>query len=120
MSVEEKIKKLEEMNEKAVLGGGAARIERQHAAGKLEKIARQNQRTHTMHTGSGNGLEGNPVAFYQRFFHATFAAHPQRLHVRDLRREYVVNGEGGVHSSARSPGANQQPHRMTSSRFLPS
>jgi propionyl-CoA carboxylase beta chain len=35
MSVEEKIKKLEEMNEKAVLGGGAARIERQHAAGKL-------------------------------------------------------------------------------------
>ena len=35
MSVEEKLKKLEEMNEKAVLGGGAARIERQHAAGKL-------------------------------------------------------------------------------------
>ena len=35
MSVEEKIKKLEEMNEKAALGGGAARIERQHAAGKL-------------------------------------------------------------------------------------
>jgi propionyl-CoA carboxylase beta chain len=35
MSVEEKIKKLEEMNEKAALGGGPARIERQHAAGKL-------------------------------------------------------------------------------------
>ena len=35
MSVEEKIKRLEEMNERAHLGGGEARIERQHAAGKL-------------------------------------------------------------------------------------
>jgi propionyl-CoA carboxylase beta chain len=35
MSIEEKIKKLEEMNERAVQGGGAERIERQHAAGKL-------------------------------------------------------------------------------------
>ena len=35
MSLEEKIKKLEEMSEKAVLGGGEDRIERQHAAGKL-------------------------------------------------------------------------------------
>jgi propionyl-CoA carboxylase beta chain len=35
MSLEEKIKKLEELSEKAVLGGGEARIERQHAAGKL-------------------------------------------------------------------------------------
>jgi propionyl-CoA carboxylase beta chain len=35
MSVEEKIKKLEEMNAQAALGGGEARIERQHAGGKL-------------------------------------------------------------------------------------
>ena len=35
MSTEEKIKKLEEMRERAALGGGEARIERQHAAGKL-------------------------------------------------------------------------------------
>ena len=35
MSVEEKIKKLEQLNEQAALGGGEARIERQHEAGKL-------------------------------------------------------------------------------------
>ncbi len=35
MSIEEKLKKLEEMNAAALLGGGEARIERQHAAGKL-------------------------------------------------------------------------------------
>jgi propionyl-CoA carboxylase beta chain len=35
MSIEEKIKKLEEMNAQAALGGGEARIERQHAGGKL-------------------------------------------------------------------------------------
>jgi len=35
MSIEEKIKKLEELSERALLGGGEARIERQHAAGKL-------------------------------------------------------------------------------------
>ncbi len=35
MSREEKIKKLEELNEQAVLGGGEERIERQHEAGKL-------------------------------------------------------------------------------------
>jgi propionyl-CoA carboxylase beta chain len=35
MSIEEKIKKLEEMNAQAVLGGGEARIDRQHEAGKL-------------------------------------------------------------------------------------
>ena len=35
MSIESKIKKLEELNERAVLGGGEARIERQHKLGKL-------------------------------------------------------------------------------------
>jgi len=35
MSIEERLKKLGEMNERALLGGGEARIERQHAAGKL-------------------------------------------------------------------------------------
>ncbi|MCG8591406.1 MAG: acyl-CoA carboxylase subunit beta [Proteobacteria bacterium] len=35
MSLEAKIKKLEELNARAVLGGGEARIERQHNAGKL-------------------------------------------------------------------------------------
>jgi propionyl-CoA carboxylase beta chain len=35
MSIEEKIKKLEEMSAKASLGGGEKRIERQHEAGKL-------------------------------------------------------------------------------------
>jgi propionyl-CoA carboxylase beta chain len=35
MSSEEKIKKLEEMNARAELGGGEDRIARQHAAGKL-------------------------------------------------------------------------------------
>jgi propionyl-CoA carboxylase beta chain len=35
MSIEERIKKLEEMNAQAVSGGGEARIERQHATGKL-------------------------------------------------------------------------------------
>jgi propionyl-CoA carboxylase beta chain len=35
MSLEEKIKKLEELTAEALLGGGADRIERQHAAGKL-------------------------------------------------------------------------------------
>ena len=94
-------------------------VERQDSACQREQIPRQNQRTDTVHTGGRDGLEGNPVAFDQRFFYATFAAHPQRLHVRNLRREYVVHGEGGIHSSARSPGANQQSHRMTSYRLLP-
>jgi len=35
MSIEEKIKRLAELNAKALQGGGEARIERQHAAGKL-------------------------------------------------------------------------------------
>jgi propionyl-CoA carboxylase beta chain len=35
MSIEEKLKRLEELNAKALLGGGEARIERQHQAGKL-------------------------------------------------------------------------------------
>jgi propionyl-CoA carboxylase beta chain len=35
MSIEEKLKKLEELNERALLGGGPERIERQHRAGKL-------------------------------------------------------------------------------------
>ncbi len=35
MSIEEKIKKLEELNARALLSGGEARIERQHKAGKL-------------------------------------------------------------------------------------
>jgi propionyl-CoA carboxylase beta chain len=35
MSVEEKIKKLEQMNEAALQGGGEARIQRQHDAGKF-------------------------------------------------------------------------------------
>ncbi|NNL66712.1 MAG: acyl-CoA carboxylase subunit beta [Myxococcales bacterium] len=35
MSIEEKIKKLEELNAAALLGGGADRIERQHKAGRL-------------------------------------------------------------------------------------
>ena len=35
MSIEEKMKKLDEMRERASLGGGEARIERQHEAGKL-------------------------------------------------------------------------------------
>jgi propionyl-CoA carboxylase beta chain len=35
VSIEEKIKKLEELNAQALLGGGEARIERQHRAGKL-------------------------------------------------------------------------------------
>jgi propionyl-CoA carboxylase beta chain len=35
VSIEEKIKKLDELNARAELGGGPERIERQHAAGKL-------------------------------------------------------------------------------------
>ena len=35
MSIEEKLKKLEELNERALLGGGQDRIDRQHRAGKL-------------------------------------------------------------------------------------
>jgi propionyl-CoA carboxylase beta chain len=35
MSIEEKMKKLEQMNARALLGGGEARIERQHKSGKL-------------------------------------------------------------------------------------
>ena len=35
MSIEDKIKQLEELNTQALEGGGAERIERQHAAGKL-------------------------------------------------------------------------------------
>jgi len=35
MSIEEKIKQLEELSARALLGGGEERIERQHAAGKL-------------------------------------------------------------------------------------
>ncbi|HBZ71026.1 MAG TPA: methylmalonyl-CoA carboxyltransferase, partial [Deltaproteobacteria bacterium] len=35
MSIDEKIKRLDEMNARAALGGGAERIERQHQAGKL-------------------------------------------------------------------------------------
>jgi propionyl-CoA carboxylase beta subunit len=35
MSIEEKLKRLEELNERALLGGGEDRIERQHRGGKL-------------------------------------------------------------------------------------
>jgi propionyl-CoA carboxylase beta chain len=35
MSIDAKIKKLQEMNEQALLGGGEARIERQHKSGRL-------------------------------------------------------------------------------------
>jgi len=35
MSIEEKLKKLEELNERSLLGGGQDRIDRQHRAGKL-------------------------------------------------------------------------------------
>jgi propionyl-CoA carboxylase beta chain len=35
VAIEDKIKQLEELNERALQGGGAARIERQHKAGKL-------------------------------------------------------------------------------------
>jgi propionyl-CoA carboxylase beta chain len=35
MSIEEKLKKLDELNAKALVGGGEERIKRQHAAGKL-------------------------------------------------------------------------------------
>jgi propionyl-CoA carboxylase beta chain len=35
MSIESNLKRLEELNARAVLGGGESRIERQHAAGKL-------------------------------------------------------------------------------------
>jgi propionyl-CoA carboxylase beta chain len=35
MSIEEKLKRLEELNERALLGGGQERIDRQHRAGKL-------------------------------------------------------------------------------------
>jgi acetyl-CoA carboxylase carboxyltransferase component len=35
MSIEEKLKKLDELNAKALEGGGEERIKRQHAAGKL-------------------------------------------------------------------------------------
>ena len=35
MAIEEKLKRLEELNARAMMGGGEARIERQHAAGKL-------------------------------------------------------------------------------------
>ncbi len=35
MSIDEKIKKLDELNAAAVLGGGEARIKRQHDSGKL-------------------------------------------------------------------------------------
>jgi propionyl-CoA carboxylase beta chain len=43
MSIEEKIKKLEEMSAKAAVGGGEKRIERQHAAGKLTARERIHQ-----------------------------------------------------------------------------
>jgi propionyl-CoA carboxylase beta chain len=35
MSIEEKLKRLEELNARAMMGGGQARIERQHAGGRL-------------------------------------------------------------------------------------
>src|SRR5262252_3299037 len=35
MSIEEKLKRLDELNTRAMEGGGRARVERQHAAGKL-------------------------------------------------------------------------------------
>ena len=35
MSIDEKIKKLEELNARSALGGGEEHIERQHKAGKL-------------------------------------------------------------------------------------
>ena len=67
MSIEEKLKKLEEMNERAQLGGGEARSERQHAAGKLtarERIERildpgtfQEVSPYIKHRHSGFGLE---------------------------------------------------------------
>jgi hypothetical protein len=39
-----------------------------------------------MDTSSGNTLEGNALAFDQRFFHAAFAAHPQRIQVANFSR----------------------------------
>ena len=35
MSIEEKFKHLEEMNEKALVGGGEARVQRQHDSGRM-------------------------------------------------------------------------------------
>ncbi len=43
MSIEDKLKKLEQMNETALLGGGEARIQRQHDAGKLTARERIDQ-----------------------------------------------------------------------------
>jgi propionyl-CoA carboxylase beta chain len=43
MSIEERLKKLEQMNETALLGGGEARIQRQHDAGKLTARERIDQ-----------------------------------------------------------------------------
>jgi propionyl-CoA carboxylase beta chain len=43
MSIEEKLKKLEQMNETALLGGGEVRIQRQHDAGKLTARERIDQ-----------------------------------------------------------------------------
>ena len=42
MSLEDKIKKLEELNARAELGGGSDRIERQHAAGRMTARERPN------------------------------------------------------------------------------
>ena len=39
MAIEEKLKRLEELNERAMMGGGQSRIDRQHAAGKLRRAS---------------------------------------------------------------------------------
>jgi hypothetical protein len=60
-----------------------------------------------MHTRGRNAEEGNPLPFHKGFLHAAFTAHPKGVNVRDLGCESAVNGEGGIHSAARPPGANQ-------------
>ena len=82
------------------------------------QVARQSHYADTMYARSGDGLVGNALAFHQRFLHASLAAHPQRIQVAYFSRECAVHGERGIHSAARSASANQQPHRMTSNRFL--
>ena len=71
MSIEEKLKRLDELNARAMMGGGQARIERQHAAGKLTARERVE-----LLLDPGSFVETDRFVVHRCPFQAVSAVHP--------------------------------------------
>ena len=80
---EERIQRLEEMREQALLGGGAARIERQHASGKLTARERLN-------------LLLDPGSFVELDAFVTHRANDFGLGEQRILGDGVVTGHGTI------------------------